>query len=91
MTTLVKCSAGEGGQLVTEQAGKVNYRVEDNKMMIALPMEYFGGDYQKIYLEFKWADADEGGQFVTVEDFYTTGDAAPLGRLNWIYRNYIAE
>lgn len=91
VTTLVKCSAGEDGRLVTEPAGKVNYRVEDNKMMLALPMEYFGGDYQKIYLEFKWADADEGGQLVTVEDFYTTGDAAPLGRLNWIYRNYIAE
>ena len=91
VTTLVKCSAGEGGRLVTEHVGRANYRVEDNKMMLALPMEYFGGDYQRIYLEFKWADADEGGQFVTVEDFYTTGDAAPLGRLNWIYRNYIAE
>ena len=24
-----------------------------------------------------------------MEDFYTYGDAAPVGRLNWIYQNYI--
>ncbi len=90
ITTVVKCEAGEDGGLVTSPAGTVSYRVEYNKLMVAVPMEYFGGDCERIYLEFKWADADQGAAFRTAEDFYTNGDAAPLGRLNWIYRNYLA-
>ena len=56
-------------------------------------MWYLLGIYfnEKIYFEFKWADADEGIKFKTLEDFYTYGDVAPLGRLNWIYQNYIPE
>ena len=28
-------------------------------------------------------------KYNTMEDFYLYGDIAPLGRLNWIYQNYI--
>ncbi len=31
---------------------------------------------------FKWADHYEDGD---VMSFYTKGDAAPYGRLNWVY------
>lgn len=91
VTNIVKCGTDADGALKTEQVGEISYRFEDNKMMLAVPMQYFGGDYEKIYFEFKWADADEGIQFGSLEDFYTYGDVAPLGRLNWIYQNYIPE
>lgn len=39
------------------------------------------------YLEFKWADADV--QIDKMEDFYCYGDAAPAGRMNFVYQNYI--
>ena len=91
VSNIVKCTVNADGVLETEQVGEISYRVEDNKMMLAVPMQYFGGDYEKIYLEFKWADADEGIEFKALEDFYTYGDVAPLGRLNWIYQNYIPE
>lgn len=72
--------------------GEVEYKVEGNEMMISVPLEMLGiDDYSKIYIEFKWADADEGVFFNEMEDFYEFGDAAPLGRLNWIYQNYIPE
>ena len=48
-------------------------------------------NYKEIYIEFKWADADQQTKFLTMEDFYLYGDVAPLGRLNWIYQNYIPE
>ncbi len=48
-------------------------------------------DYNEIYTEFKWADADSGITFKTMEDFYCYGDVAPLGRLNYIYQNYIPK
>ena len=91
VTNIVKCGVAADGALTTESVGEIVYRVEDNKMMLAVPMQYFGGDYEKIYFEFKWADADEGVEFKSLEDFYTYGDVAPLGRLNWIYQNYIPE
>jgi hypothetical protein len=43
--------------------------------------------YKEIYVEFKWADADV--QINEMEDFYSYGDAAPGGRLNHVYQNYI--
>ena len=61
-------------------------------MMISGPLEMLGyTDYEKIYLEFKGADADQKVKYTTMEDFYLYGDVAPLGRLNWIYQNYIPE
>ena len=73
-------------------AGNVSYKVEGCEMMVSVPLEMLGiTDYRKIYLEFKWADADEGIFFDEMEDFYEFGDSAPLGRLNWIYQNYIPE
>ena len=59
-------------------------------MMISVPLEALGiTDYSKIYVEFKWVDSKVPVD--TMERFYTSGDAAPLGRLNWIYQNYIPK
>ena len=69
-------------------ADEVAYKVEGNEMMIAVPMELIGIEkYDQIYVQFKCADSTT--QYDEMEDFYIDGDVAPLGRLNWVYQNYI--
>ena len=88
-TTVAKYSGTDGGYGF-ETVGEVSYRVEGNKMMIAVPQEMLGVEnYSEINLEFKWADSDT--VYDEMEDFYCDGDAAPLGRLNYIFQNYIPE
>ena len=38
-------------------------------------------------MQFKWADSKT--TYDEMEDFYIDGDCAPLGRLNYVYQNYI--
>ena len=90
-TTVAACSSADG-VLSTAEVGKVNYRIEGAEMMISIPLSMLGiEDHKAIYVEFKWADADKNVKYTTMEDFYTYGDVAPLGRLNWIYQNYIPD
>ena len=90
-TTVAACSSN-GGVLENAEIGEVSYRTEGNEMMIAVPLSMLGiENYKEIYLEFKWADADQNTKYTTMEDFYLYGDVAPLGRLNWIYQNYIPK
>lgn len=87
-TTVAKITMNSNKKYSAKIVGKVNYQVSGNKMMIAVPMEMLDiKGYLEVYLEYKWADADI--ILDTMEEFYTNGDAAPLGRLNWIYQNYI--
>lgn len=89
LTTVAKHS-GKDGEYAFKAIGSVTYKVEGNKMMIEVPLEMLGySDYRQVYMEFKWADADEEVQFNEMEDFYCFGDAAPMGRLNYIYQTYI--
>lgn len=91
VTSVASCKS-QDGKLVCTEIGEVKYRVEGNEMMISVPQALLGiNDYKKIYIEFKWADADKGIKYSQMEDFYLYGDVAPLGRLNWIYQNYIPE
>lgn len=91
VTTVAACSSADG-VLATEEIGKVSYRVEGSRMMISVPLSMLGiENYKEIYLEFKWADSDAKTKYSTMEDFYLYGDVAPLGRLNWIYQNYVPE
>ena len=88
-TTVAKYS-GKNGEYGFKVAGSVTYKVEGNKMMIEVPLSMLGySDYRQVYMEFKWADADEGVKYNEMEDFYCFGDAAPMGRLNYIYQTYI--
>ena len=88
-TTIAKYN-GKNGEYSFKEIGKVTYKVEGNQMMIEVPLQLLGySDYRQVYMEFKWADADEGVKFQTMEDFYCYGDVAPMGRLNYIYQNYI--
>ena len=91
-TTTVAACTSNNGVLETTEIGEVSYKVEGTEMMIAVPLSMLGiENYKEIYVEFKWADADDEVKFTTMEDFYTYGDVAPLGRLNWIYQNYIPD
>ncbi len=90
-TTVATCTSN-GGVLETNEIGEVTYKIEGCEMMISVPLSMLGiDDYKAIYLEFKWADADQNIKYTTMEDFYLYGDIAPLGRLNWIYQNYIPK
>ena len=87
-TTTVAKYNGEGGVFSFETVGEVSYRVKDNEMMIAVPLSMLGiEEYREINVEFKIADSDT--VYDEMEDFYCDGDAAPLGRLNFVYQNYI--
>ncbi len=86
-TTVAKYSGTDGSYGFTD-VGEVSYRVSGNEMMIAVPLELLGIEgYLEIDVEFKWADSRS--VYDEMEDFYCDGDAAPLGRLNYVYQNYI--
>ena len=87
-TTTVAKYNGTDGAYGFESVGEVSYRAKGNQLMIQIPLEMLGySDYEQIYFEFKWADSTS--KINTMEQFYTDGDCAPLGRLNYIYQNYI--
>jgi len=74
-----------------EKAGTVKMKVEGNKMMLAISRADLGipdnNGQNLIDLQFKWADnyqQNESGTY-DIWTFYTDGDAAPYGRLNYIY------
>ncbi len=65
-------------------ADTVSYRVQENKMMISVPLSQLGfTDHNAVNFEFKIVDG--ASEMATMESFYTDGDAAPLGRLNYVY------
>ena len=87
-TTTVAKYNGADNKFGFEAVGEVSYRVKDNEMMIAVPLELLGIEgYKEIKVEFKWADSETS--YDEMEDFYCDGDIAPLGRLNYVYQNYI--
>ncbi len=87
-TTTVAKYNGTDGAYGFETVGEVSYRVSGNQMMIAVPLEMLGiENYRAIEIQFKWADSTT--TYDEMEDFYIDGDVAPLGRLNYIYQNYI--
>ncbi len=79
---------GRDNKYTFRNIGEVTYQVSGNKMMIAVPLSMVALDnYKEINIQFKWADSTT--TYNEMEDFYIDGDAAPLGRLNYIYQNYI--
>jgi hypothetical protein len=87
-TTTVAKYSGEGGAYGFTECGKVSYRVAGNEMMVAVPLELLGIEgYLEIDVEFKVADSRS--VYDEMEDFYCDGDAAPLGRMNYVFQNYV--
>ena len=87
-TTTVARYNGKDGAYSYEIIGEVSYRAKENKMMIAVPLEMLGiTNPNGIKFQFKWADSDT--KITTMEQFYTDGDVAPLGRMNYTFQNCI--
>ena len=67
-----------------EKVGELEYRVSGNELHLAIPRPYLDlGADQLLHIEFKWVDnMQNDGEIM---DFYLYGDAAPYGRLNYLY------
>lgn len=83
-TTTVAKYNGTDNAFSFEVIGEVSYRVKGNQMMIAVPLELLGVEHcDYMNFNFKWVDSDS--KMTTMEQFYTEGDVAPLGRLNYVF------
>ena len=57
------------------------YSVRGNEMELKVPRQVLGAA-GALDFEFKWSDNRQADD---VMDFYVNGDAAPRGRLNWLF------
>ena len=63
--------------------GEAQIRFEENRLMLKVPKSAVGfTENQKAAFTFKWADNYTDDNILS---FYTRGDSAPYGRLNWVY------
>ncbi len=60
-------------------------KVEGNQLQLSIPKALLlpVGSDSKLRLQFKWADNYQGEG--NIDSFYTDGDAAPIGRLNYVF------
>ncbi len=66
-------------------AGEAVYVVKGSTMELAISRSVLGLDNGKPFeLEFKWADNSQTDG--DIYDFYLSGDVAPLGRFNYLYK-----
>ncbi|MDE6306782.1 MAG: hypothetical protein K2L90_09370 [Muribaculaceae bacterium] len=79
-----RCSSKDGSWL-WETAGKAAYKVSGNVLEIAVPKRLLGFDSGAVDFEFKWNDNMQYPG--SVMDFYVSGDTAPGGRFNYVYRS----
>ena len=62
----------------------LDYAFEGRKLTLTVPKAALGLDAGDRYqIRFKWMDSRRPVN--SAEDFYTSGDAAPIGRLNYVY------
>ncbi len=67
-----------------EEAAKVSMKVDGNQLQLAIPKSVLGiSGNEKGTLQFKWADNYQGEG--NIYSFYTDGDAAPIGRMNYVF------
>lgn len=66
-----------------DEVGKAEYKLSENMLMLSIPRKTLGVSGKEFSISFKWADNFSGdGDIFT---FYTDGNAAPYGRLNYLY------
>ena len=61
----------------------VSYKVLGDTMMVKIPKSALGISGNSFEIAFKWSDNCETGN---IDSFYTDGDAAPIGRMNYVYK-----
>lgn len=65
---------------------QIKYKLEGRELMMEIPKALVGLDAGSDFrILFKWADCRE--PITRMEDFYTKGDCAPIGRLNYLFEN----
>ena len=74
------CTASDSFSRV--KAADVEYSVLGDMMMVAIPKSALGITDADFTIQFKWSDHCTSGD---VYSFYTDGDAAPIGRMNYVY------
>ena len=76
--------AADGSRTVV---GTVGMKVEGNKIMFAVPRALIGCDRGLVDITFKWADGFtiDGSGKIDIMSFYTSGDAAPIGRFAYVF------
>ena len=86
-TTIAKASStATKTYRFTKTSDTADYRVSGNEMMIRVPQSALGiTDPDNIHFTFKWADSKT--KITTMESFYTSGDSAPHGRMNFVFQN----
>ncbi len=82
-TTLARVD-GVGDDLTATDIAPMTYAVEGNVLKLTVPRAAVGLNHGEFTLWFKVADSTE--TYARIEDFYDKGDAAPLGRLNFVYK-----
>ena len=66
-------------------SGEAKFSLDGSKMEIAIPRSALGvADGKAFEIEFKWVDNSQTDG--DIYDFYLSGDAAPLGRFNYLYK-----
>lgn len=86
---VINRTAPDGGMTTVEAidgenrrpVGNARIRFEGNKLMLCVSKALLGVDGNASF-RFKWADNYTDPD---VMSFYTKGDSAPYGRLNWVY------
>ncbi|MBO4325858.1 MAG: hypothetical protein J5950_01130 [Clostridia bacterium] len=62
----------------------IDFEYKDNRLMVRIPKKCVGiGPEDRFEIQFKWMDSRR--RVRGEEDFYTSGDAAPIGRLNYVF------
>lgn len=85
-STLAKATSN-GKEYAFEDTADIDYRIKGTQMMIRVALEDLGiKDYSQIKFAFKWVDSNT--KITTMEQMYSEGDCAPLGRLSYVFQNY---
>ena len=68
-----------------EKVGEVAYRTDANELQFEVPLSTLGLKSDDVSIQFKFADNYQGED--DLFSFYLNGDAAPYGRLNYVYES----
>jgi len=79
-TTVQRSRGGWNWDTVCETA----YRVEANKLMIAVPRDAIAQSKPDMSFDFHWADNIQRDD--RIDEFFDSGDSAPNRRFNYVYR-----
>lgn len=86
-TTTVAKIEKSGNTYKVVSTEDIEYTVNGNKIMIKVPLQFLDiYSFEDIMIAFKWVDSKT--EIKTMEQMYSEGDAAPLGRLCYTFINH---